>query len=273
MRYKYLMILMLTVFLSCKKEIVTPPPPPADPTPPVLLKNVEIPHLPAPYYHFEYDASGKAKFVSFASDFTRYDIFYDGDRIVEMRNNILVNKDRLQYHYDNQGKVSFIEYADSTGVVFSKSTFTYNGPQLVKAERYYKDQSEFIVERTMTMIYNAEGNLKELTDHRPATNQGQIESTATWMFEQYDDKINVDGFSLLHPDFFEHLFLLPGIKLQINNPRKETLTGDGLHLKIEHNYTYNEKNLPVIKSSNITITNGSDSGRVIHDNTTFSYYE
>ena len=121
------------------------------------------------------------------------------------------------------------------------------------------------------MVYDADGNLQELTDHRPAFD-GQNESTVIDRFEQYDNKINVDGFSLLHPDFFEHLFLLPGVQLQKNNPGRETLTGDGLHLKADYTYTYNNKNLPLIKVSEITITNGVDSGRIVHGNTVYTYY-
>src|SRR5512147_2502260 len=71
---------------------VTPPPPPATTT---GLRDVMHSSLPSPYYHFEYDSTGRVTFVSFASDFTRYDVSYAGGRISEMRNNILVNHDRL----------------------------------------------------------------------------------------------------------------------------------------------------------------------------------
>ncbi|HET7117882.1 MAG TPA: hypothetical protein VFI29_15410 [Hanamia sp.] len=274
MHYKHLLILMLTIVLfSCKKETTNPQlPPPNNPGPPVLLKDIVVSRLPSPYYHFEYDSKGKVNFVSFASDFTRYNVFYNNDRISEMRNNILVNKDRLQYSYDNQGKVFLIQYADSTGVVFARSFFTYDGEKLVKIERLHKEGTGFIIDRTLTMTYTADGNLQALSDHRPAI-EGQNESTVVDQFEQYDDKINVDDFSLLHPDFFEHLFLLPGVKLQINNPKKETITGDGVHLKAENIYTYNDKNSPLVKASKITITNGSDSGLIVHGTTMYSYYE
>ncbi|MGH2647683.1 MAG: hypothetical protein ACRDE8_08955 [Ginsengibacter sp.] len=275
MRYKYLLLLIMPVVLfSCKKEkdtINSPMPPPGPTSPAGLIKDIVIAHLPSPYYHFEYDAMGRVNFVSFASDLNRYNVLYNGERITEMQNNIFVNKDRLQYMYDNEGKVFLIQYIDSTGTVFARSFFSYEQEKLVEIERLHEEPGGFIIDRTIKMTYNADGNLEELTDHRPAMN-GQNETTSVDRFEQYDNKINVDGFSLLHPDFFEHLFLLPGVQLQKNNPGKETLTGDGINLKVNNTYTYNDKNLPLIKASEITITNGADSGTVVHGNTMYSYY-
>ena len=116
-----------------KKNIFPQLSPPPDPVIPVVfLKDVVIPRLPSPYYHFEYDAAGKVSFVSFASDFTRYDVVYNGDRISEMKNNIIVNKDRLQYSYDNAGRVSTVTYADSTGLVYTRLNLSYDGKKLIK---------------------------------------------------------------------------------------------------------------------------------------------
>src|SRR3954469_16115597 len=125
MRQKYfLLFIAATILFSCKKEKQTTDPP-SPPPPTVLIKDVVISHLPSPYYHFEYNAKGMVSFVSFASDFTRYDVMYDGDKLSEMRNNILVNKDRLQYFYDNAGRVNAIRYADSTGSVYTRINLTY----------------------------------------------------------------------------------------------------------------------------------------------------
>jgi hypothetical protein len=46
--------------------------------------------------------------------------------------------------------------------------------------------------------------------------------TTVDLFEQYDNKVNVDGFSLIHDDFFDHLVLLPGVQLQKGNPGRQT---------------------------------------------------
>src|SRR6476469_2334078 len=68
--------------------ITNPPPPP--PTA-VRLKDIEIPNLPSPYYHFDYDGQGRVSSVSFASGFTTYDVSYVGGRIGELKNNTIAN--------------------------------------------------------------------------------------------------------------------------------------------------------------------------------------
>src|SRR5262245_13657198 len=106
------------ILISCKKQkdtLHTPPPQP--PQQPVLLKDVVVNRLPSPYYHFEYNSAKKVSFVSFASDYYRYDVIYDSGRISEMRNNItvnntVINSDQVLYSYGNSGKVEFIKYVN-----------------------------------------------------------------------------------------------------------------------------------------------------------------
>ena len=273
MRYKSVLLLIIpAILLSCKKETVISNPPPSPPPPPnILLKDIVITGLPSPFYHFEYDTTGKATFASFASGFNNYTIFYDNDRISEVINNINLNKDRLQYFYDQAGRVQAVWYTDSTGFVYTKVNFSYNLEQLVKLERLRKTVTGFVVDKILTMTYYADGNLQEIADHRPPFN-GQPETTSIYRFEHYDEKINVDGFSLVHNDFFDHLLLLPEVKLQKNNPGKETLTGDGIHYTIDYTYTYNDRNSPVTKKGELVFLNGADSGHVFHTNAVFSYY-
>jgi hypothetical protein len=258
--------------LACKKQkngdgLSSPP------TPTVFLKDAILSNLPSPYYHFEYDADGKIIFVSFASEFFRYNIIYDGNRISEMRNNILVNKDRLQYRYDNQGKVSEVDYADSTGLVYVRLHFFYDGQKLVRSERERKSGSTFIQDRIVTMSYYADGNLLEQDFHYPATPfNGQIESNYAVRYEQYDNKINADGFGLLHTEFFDHLVLLPGVQLQKNNPGKEIRNGDGDDYVVDYTYTYNDHDAPLTKSGEVVFTSGPNAGQQIHISSSFSYY-
>jgi hypothetical protein len=267
--------LLLTVIIftgsSCKKERSTTTPPPAPPVQPVLLKEINIPNLPSPYYHFEYNMTGQPVTASFASGLFMYDITYSGGNISEMKNTIIVNKDRLQYYYDDADRVTTVSYADSTGIVYKNIQLTYNGQKLIKSEREVKSGTGFIIEKTTTFLYHADGNLRELTEHRHPIN-GQVEYTSVDRFEQYDNKINVDGFSLLHSEFFDHLVLLPGVHLQKNNPRKLTHTGDGLNYTIDYTYTYNDKNLPITKRGEATITTGPTAGQRFDTNSFFSYY-
>ena len=124
----------------------------------------------------------------------------------------------------------------------------------------------------MSLSYYPNGNLLEITEYRPAIDGLQTEATTVDRFEQYDDKINVDGFSLIHDDFFDHLVLLPGVQLQTGNPAKQTRTGDGTNFTVTYSYLYDDKNRPLTKTGDLTLLNGADAGRRIQTSTVFSYY-
>jgi len=188
-----------------------------------------------------------------------------------MRNNILVNKDRLQYFYDNAGRVSAIRYADSTGLVYTRINLTYDGPKLVKLERERKAGADFIVDKTITMSYHPDGNLLDLTVHYAAS-VGQNEITFTDRYEQYDNKINAEGFSLLHDEFFDHFVFLPQVQLQKNNPGKVTRTGDGNNFKVDYTYNYNDRNAPLTRSGDFVFTSGPSTGQEIPLSSTYTYY-
>jgi len=266
-----LFLLSVIVLLSCKKDKIESNPSSTPPSPPLLLKDIVVPHLPSPYYHFEYDSSGKLVFVSFASDFTRYHVTYDGGRITEMRNDILVNKDRLQYVYDATEKLKTVLYSDSAGIVYTRVNFTFDGQKLINIERERKLGTDFIVDKTMTMTYHPDGNLFELTYHYLPVN-GMTESIYTDHFEQYDNKINVDGLDLIHNEFFDHLIILPGFQLQKNNPGKESRTGDAQNYVVDYTYIYNGSGQPLNKQGSLIFLSGSNSGQRFETNSIYSYY-
>jgi hypothetical protein len=274
MHPRYLLFVIIAFVLgSCKKETVNYiPPPTEDRAPVVLLKEIVIPNLPSPYYHFDYNADSNVSAVSFASGLNIYNVLYDGNRITEMRNTIVVNKDRLQYTYDNNNRVAAIRFADSAGVVYSRVFFVYNAQQLTDIEWELKSGPGFVVYKTMNMTYHPDGNLKDLRYHRPGMT-GQPAITYTDRYENYDTGINADGFSLVHNEFFEHLLLLPGVHLQKNNPAKQTRTGDGVNFIADYTYTYNNKKQPLVKSGNVLFVNGADAGKNFETRSVFSYYE
>jgi hypothetical protein len=231
-----------------------------------------IPNLPAPYYHFEYNTEGRVSAASFASGFFNYDVLYKAGRIREMRNNILVNHDRLTYGYDAAGRVVEINYVNSEDeVVFTRLALSYDGPKLAQIERQRRLNGGFVTDKTMSFTYYADGNLMELTEHRPAIN-GQPQTTTLDRFEQYDDNINVDGFGLIHDEFFDHLVLLPGVQLQKGNPAKQTHSGDGLNYRVDFTYGYDDQNRPLTKSGELIFLNGPDAGRRFQTSSTFTYY-
>ena len=265
-------LVVCVILISCKKQkdhLQQPPPPQP---PPILLKDVVVDRLPSPYYHFEYDSANRVSFVSFASELSRYNVLYSGATISEMRNDILVNKDRLQYVYGSSGNVELIAYMDSTGFVYKTLDLFYNGAKLVRIDRASRSGTGFVQEKTVTMTYYDDGNLKDITNHFLPFN-GQPEISYTIHYDHYDNKVNVDGFGLLHSEFFDHLFLLPGVQLQKNNPVTETYTGDGDNYTVNYTYTYNEKNAPLTKTGDLVFVTGPLTGRHYSLSTTFSYYQ
>jgi hypothetical protein len=256
---------------SCGRDttMTAPPPPPTT----VLLKDIVIPNLPSPYYHFEYDAQGKVGSVSFASGLTTYDVAFAGERITEMRNNTIANHDRLVYVYDDAGRVAAIREIDEDGLVFTALFFTYAGDKLIELERDRRVTGGFIIDKTTSFTYLPDGNLLELTEHRPAIDGFQPETTVKDRFEQYDSGINVDAFGLIHDDFFDHLVLLPAVQLQKSNPRRVTRTGDADNYTVDYTYAYDARNRPLRTSGDLTFTTGPHVGEHFQVGSAFSYYD
>lgn len=270
--YLFFIILVAGVLFSCKKENNNLPPVTAPDVTPVLLKDIVVQSLPSPYYHFEYNDSGYAAKTSFSSGLEMYDISYASGKISEMKSTHIINKDRLVYEYEN-GKVFLVKYINEAGVNYKRCFLSYNpSGQLEKMEWYSKQGNVgFVISRTLNFTYYPDGNLFELRDHRHATDGGQNEAIYTDRFENYDDKVNVDGFSLIH-DSNDHLILLPGVKLQKNNPFRNIRTGDGVHYEISYTYIYNERNRPVLKNGDAVITSGPGAGQHFHTNALYTYY-
>ena len=264
----------LAAMIACSSD--HGPTDPGSPTPQpqekVLLKEIVIDRLPSPFYHFDYDAAGTVKGVSYASGLTNYDVVYADGRIKELQNNILVNRDRLVYSYDADGRVAAVRYVDANGVTFTMVYLDYEGGNLKEVERSRAVAGGFVIDKVTTFTYYPDGNLMERTERRPTIDGAQSATTTVDRYEGYDGGINVDGFSLVHDDFFDHLVLLPGVVLQKTNPRKETRTGDGVNFTVDYTYEYDGANRPVAKQGSVTITNGVDARRQVQTRSVFSYY-
>ena len=249
-----------------------PPPPPPPPPVAVRLKDVVEDRLPSPYYHFDYDGTGRVRGVSFASGFTSYLVSYQGDRIKQMQNDALGNTDRIVYAYDDAGRVAGVRYVDPQGVTYTVVVYTYDNGKLTGVERSRRAAGGLIIDKTMTLSYYADGNLEDIAEHRPTIDGLQGETNTLDHFEQYDTGINVDGFGLLHDDFFDQFVLLPGVQLQKNNPGHETITGDGLNITVAYSYDYDAANRPKSKLGDGMITNGVNAGMHVPINSSFTYY-
>ena len=233
------------------------------------LKDIQISGLPSPYYRFEFDSAGKVTFASFASDLRTYEIQYAGNRITGMVSTRF-SREQLSYFYDGKGKVTNVTYTDASGLVYVRIRLTYAGERLVLLERERRIGENFLFDKVLTFVYDSRGNLAELTDERLAF-PGQTEATLVDRFEQYDDGKNVDGFSLIHNEFFDHLVLLPGVQLQVGNPAGVTRSGSGANYHINYTYTYDSNRRPITRRGEGTLVLGTGVGERFETNTTFSY--
>lgn len=267
-----LLFLTTVAAIACGKDNASVSGPIPDPRPTTLLRDIIIDHLPAPYYHFAYDETDRISDASFASDLRIYTLSYADGRLSEMRNNVLVNKDRLAYSYDDAGHVGEVSYSDSAGVVYTKVRFTYSREQLIGVERSRKTSGGFVVDKTMSLSYGTDANVSDVTEHHPAIAGVQDDATFSDHYEQYDTGMNVDGFSLVHTEFFDHLVLLPRVQLQRSNARLVTRSGDGLNYRVAYTYTYDDRHRPLTKIGDLTILNGADAGLHVPTSETFTYY-
>ncbi|HEX6600258.1 MAG TPA: hypothetical protein VF034_13115 [Gemmatimonadaceae bacterium] len=269
-RTSLLVLAGVLALAACSDDASITDPDPLVP-PAALLKDIVIPNLPSPYYHLEYDAAYRIRHVSFAADARAYDVVRAGNRIEKLVGTA-GSRDTLVYAYDAAGRVGTVNQVDDAGQVVSITSFTYDGARLVKAERKVKVDGDFVVDRTLSFTYDDAGNVMDVVDQRPAIAGHQAQSTTTDHFEQYDTKLNVDGFSLLHPDFGEPLILLPGVELQRGNPASETFTGASLAYTATYTYTYDDRNRPLTRMGEVTWTSGPDAGRNFQTQSSYSYY-
>ena len=284
-----LMIILLTAIVACRKTYtnqpgsgpVNPPPPPPPPpsvifdTSSVRLKDLTARNLPSPYYHFAYNDSGYITDAVFASGLRIYGIEYEKKRILRMFNNTFANKDVIEYKYVN-GELIAIEVSDQAGFLIRKCFVTFSAEhKLQKLEWQVMGGLVLIPEQTFELQYYADGNLETLTTRTLAVGP-QLEGTSIDKFENYDNKKNVDGFTLLHPSQMQHLVLLPSSGMQLNNPRRQIHTGSGantLMYTINYNYIYDAAGRPLVKTGDLLFTGGANNGQHFETQETFSYYD
>jgi hypothetical protein len=267
MKFRTYLTLLAALAVACGDN----PTSPIDAPPPVRLKDVALSSLPSPLYHFDYDADGRITSISYASQLATYDVIYTGNRVTEVRSRALTNPVRLQYEYDDAGRVTAVKYANDSGV-FIVAFMTYDGPRLATLERDHRVAGGFIVDKTMTMYYDGAGNLRDLITHRPAIDGVQGELTTFDQFTDYDTGINVDGFSVIHDDFFDQLILLPGVQLQRTNPRRVMHLSNVTGFVVDYSYTYDAHNRPTGRTGNLTFTSGDLNGQTFVLSAVFSYY-
>jgi hypothetical protein len=271
MKFTYALLLMAFA-ISCKKEKNNIPPPVT--AAPILVKDIVHQNLPSPYYHFQYDSLGRVKRVEFSSGLAMYDVSWQQNRITEMKNTVMVNKDRITYEYDATGKPAVVRIANEAGEIYRRAFLSYDAAnRLMELEWEVRlTATGFAKEQELKFSYYPDGNLATLRDERVFIDGVQDAAVYTDRFELYDNKPNVDGFSLIHTTG-RHLVLLPGIVLQKNNAGKIIRTGDGTNYRINYIIQYNNKNYPAQKNGEMEITSGPAAGTKLNLGTQLSYYD
>lgn len=273
MRRIFLYAVAITLSLQACKKDNKPAPGPVDPgQTTLLLKDIAYSSLPSPYYHFEYNAAGQFTKTSFADEQAVYSVSYNNNFISEIQKTNGTNKDRLVYTYDN-GKPILIKYIDINGVTFERCFITYypDGKLATMDWEFKFNNVGYVLITEMGFTYYADNNVKDITTHLPAVEGFQNEASFTDHYENYDTNKNADGFAL-HQRSNDRLILLPGIKLQMNNPGKVTRTGTPVDYEINYTYTYNDKKYPVSSSGLLKINSGANAGQTFNLSTQYSYY-
>jgi hypothetical protein len=270
-----LLVFILSALFSCRKER-HPTDPPANPQSFVALKlkDINIGSLPSPYYHFEYRDD---KYIS-SFDFSNgliYDMTYTGDNLTLMKNNTAgTTKDSVKYSYTDN-KLTQITVTADVGFTYRRAFLTYYpSGQLQKLEWELKPGNEpFAKEQSFTFTYYPDGNVKEILQQYFAV--GMLpEASFTDKYENYDNKINVDGFTLAEPSRIKIPILIPGITLQVNNAGRIVRTGGAaVTYEVNYTYTYDGTGRPLVKTGDFVNTSGPDSGQHYQLQTTYSYYK
>jgi len=280
---KYALLFLFAItFISCQKQNPGQPvPKPVIPPGPTngKLKDMIVNRLPSPLYHFEYDDSGYVKKAAFADGLSIYDVSHVGKKIVGMLTNkdiITGTGDKLEYKcFDSL--LTVISVTKKNGILYKRCFLKFSFTKQLEYLQWdvNRDNKGFAAETSMELEYYADGNLKKIRySEFPADSQQIIVYEDN--YEDYDDKLNADGFSLLHTNPFNQFFVLLPLSsehLQLNNPRRVTRTGDGLNYRINYSYTYDSNGRPVTKKGDFVNTNGADAGKHTDLLTTFVYYD
>jgi hypothetical protein len=273
MQAKRFWVGLLLIIFSCHKEKEpTPVNPPSFVA--LKLKDINVRSLPAPYYHFEYKDDKRISAFNFSSGLMIYDMTWSGDELTMMKNITPGgNKDSVVYFYAN-GKPARIHVTTETGILYRQAFFTYYADgKLEKLEwELMLDNQPFAKEQSFTFTYYPDGNVKEITHQYFAV--GPLPA-ATFVdkYENYDDKKNADGFTLVHTSQFKHPIIMAGVTLQVNNPGRVVRTGGtGLTYEINYSYTYDSTGRPLLKTGDFLFTSGPNAGQHTEIQSAFTYY-
>ena len=113
-----------------------------------------------------------------------------------MKSIVASTKISTTYQYDNSGKLSFVRINSEDGsTVLKRGFLTYdNQNRLKEIEWELNTTAGFALQRALSFTYHSDRNVAERRDRRHLIEGKQTEALFVERYEQYDDKLNVDGF-------------------------------------------------------------------------------
>ena len=247
---------------ACKKETARLPgsqPPPTDQQT-VKLREIITENEPGPSFNFTYDQAGYVSTAGFAGELVSYRYFYKNQRIDSVSTNA-PDGTYLLYRYTG-AFVSKVEQLDHHGLALIVA-ITYDRFNRVSSMEWRPVSSG--TAKTTTFDYYGNGNLHAMKTYYPATG-----NTSLTTYQAYDDKKNVDGFAVFK-EFFDHIVLLPTVKLQHNNATRISMLRGNNRIEVENEYSYRD-DVPVQQRSTARIKDGSGEEHTLTTLTSYSYY-
>lgn len=258
-----LVVILLLTAVACRDKDTGPSPntPHLSDQQTVRVKEIVVRNSPSPYYHFTYDDSGYVTSLNYSSSLYYYEYFYKNQRIDSVTSSS-IDARYLLYRYNDQKVTSVLQY-DLTGLRQTVSIQYDNRNRVIKME--WRPTSSPPEEKLTEFEYYDNGNVSRMKTTYPVSG---ITSTVT--YEAYDNKRSVDGFGIFK-EFFDHVILLPSVRLQYNNPTRMKIVSGPNERTIQHDYVYQDS-LPLQRNSTTQVTAGSSAGQTFTGQTTFSYY-
>lgn len=267
---RILIVACICVLTACHKTKDGPGQPGITDAKKILLKEINIERLPAPYFQFAYDNAGFVNQVSFAANFSNWRVQYKNSRVTRMIDKF---NDTIAYSYSGD-KVVYIRHTNSADgrPVFSYNLLYDNTGRLKEVHwwDFVTANGDSTIFRKTNFEYYPDGNLQEYVDST-GDFLGHLAFAAKAKYSAYDQNINVDDITILK-NFFEDFLFLPQVKLQKNNPGHETYESVAEDYSFDFTWQYNSKKLPVEMDQATLVTRGNQQGFQSTSKYLYTYY-
>lgn len=273
MNSKFQQVLFFALILigfSCKKNPPVIPDPVEEPQA-FRLKELSYQGLPSPYYQFSYAANGQLQGFSWKGGARVFALTYTNNRIIKIERTDPGSKISVDYQYTGT-RLASLSYRNAAGEIYKRAFLAYLPTgQLGEIEWEIKTDAGYVTQCILTYEYHPDGNLKqreELMTDIPGVQQGHLFVDA---FSDYDETVNTDAFVWLQPED-EIPAPMPGIVLQLNNPRKLVRSGNGVNYTMDFVFHFGPGKIPLYRLGKGLFLTGTSAGQTFENNSNFSYY-